>query len=73
MNEQLSLFKLIDFNKKPDQRIPDNIHLTGKQVWCPYCSNKVILVKNKKLGVKQCPICNITEKDYWIKKVNHMR
>ncbi|PKM70642.1 MAG: hypothetical protein CVU93_01040 [Firmicutes bacterium HGW-Firmicutes-18] len=69
-NEQLSLFKLVQFNKQPDKSIPDKIHLSGKQQWCPYCSNKVIFVRDKKLGVKKCPVCNITERDYWVKRVN---
>lgn len=69
-HEQLSLFKLINFNKKPDEKIPDKINLSGKQMWCPYCSNKVIFKRDKKLGVKKCPICGITEKDYWVKRVN---
>lgn len=68
--EQLSIFKLINFNKTPDEKIPDKIKLSGKQLWCPYCSNIVIFVKDKKLGVKKCPICGITAKDYWVKKVN---
>jgi len=71
-DKQMSLFKLMDFNKQPDSEIPQGIHLSGKQLWCPYCSNKVIFKRDKKLGVKKCPICGITEKDYWVKKVNNI-
>ncbi len=72
ISEQLSLFRLVQFNKTPDQKKPDCVSLSGNQLWCPYCSNKVIFIKDKRLGVKKCPICNITEKDYWVKKVNHL-
>lgn len=71
-NEQLTLFKLLKFNHTPDKKIPDYISLSGRQLWCPYCSNKVIFVKDKALGVKKCPICGITERDYWVKKVNRI-
>lgn len=72
MDEQLSLFKLVDFNKEPDKKAPSNITFKKNQLWCPYCSNKVIFKKDKKLGVKKCPICSITIKDFWVKKVNHL-
>jgi hypothetical protein len=70
--KQLSLFKLLKFNKNPDKEIPKNIHLEKNQLWCPYCSNIVVFVRDKRLGVKKCPICSITINDYWVKKVNHL-
>ena len=72
MSEQMNLFKLIKFNENPDEKIPKGVVLTKIQIWCPYCSNKVIFKKDKKLGIKKCPICNISEKDYWVKKVNSL-
>jgi len=70
--QQLSLFKLLKYNSTPDKKIPPNIHLDKNQLWCPYCSNKVIFVRDKRLGVKKCPICSITIHDYWVKRVNHL-
>ncbi|MDW7667303.1 MAG: hypothetical protein SCJ93_00635 [Bacillota bacterium] len=70
--KQLSLFKLIKFNNKADTEMPENIHLEKNQLWCPYCSNKVVFKRDKRLGVKKCPICSITIHDYWVKKVNHL-
>jgi len=71
-DKQLSLFKLAKFNENPDKEIPSNVTLDRKQLWCPYCSNKVIFIRDKRLGVKKCPICSITIKDYWVKKVNKL-
>ena len=70
--QQLSLFKLIKYNSTPDKEIPANIHLNKNQLWCPYCSNKVVFIRDKRLGVKKCPICSITLHDYWVKRVNHL-
>lgn len=72
MKEQLSIFSLIDFNKEPDKQIPPNISFKKNQIWCPYCSTKVVFKRDKNLGVKKCPICGITIKDYWVKKVNNL-
>lgn len=72
ISEQMNLFKLIKFNDNPDKSKPKNIVLSKKQLWCPYCSNKVVFKKDKKLGVKKCPICSISEKDFWVKKVNSL-
>ena len=71
-DKQLSLFKLAKFNEKPDKEIPPHISLDNKQLWCPYCSNKVVFIRDKRLGVKKCPICSITIKDYWVKKINKL-
>lgn len=72
ISEQMNLFRLIKFNDNPDESMPKNIALSKKQLWCPYCSNKVVFKRDKKLGIKKCPICNISEKDFWVKKVNSL-
>ena len=72
MSDQISLFNLIKFDKHPDNQIPEGIILKKKQLWCPYCSNIVMFKKDKKTGVKKCPICNISDKDFWVKKVNRL-
>jgi uncharacterized Zn finger protein (UPF0148 family) len=72
MAREYNLFSLVkhDTNQEPDKKVPDRVELKGKQMWCPYCSCPVIFVKDKKLGVKRCPICGITERDYHVKIVN---
>lgn len=72
MSEQISLFNLIKFDKQPDKQIPDGVSFKKKQLWCPYCSNIVVFKKDKKTGVKRCPICNISDKDFWVKKINRL-
>ncbi len=68
-NEQLNLFKLVKFDTHPNEK-PINIKLSRNQIWCPYCSNIVVLKKDNRSGVKKCPICNISERDFWVKKIN---
>lgn len=70
MKDQLDIFKLVEYNDKPDEKKPTDIKLKPGQLWCPYCSNKVMFIKDKKSGVKKCPICGISIKEYWVKKVN---
>lgn len=72
MSEQISLFRLLKFDNEPNENIPSGISLVKKQLWCPYCSNIVTFKKDKKSGVKKCPICNISEKDFWVKKINRL-
>lgn len=69
-NEQ-SLFDLVPKPKTvKDRQLPEGINLKSKYLWCPYCSMPVIFQKDKKLGVKKCPSCSITDRDFWVKKVN---
>lgn len=51
---------------KPPQgvTVPKGYH------WCPYCSMSVKLVKDKKLGIKRCPICSMSSRDYHMKNAN---
>ena len=67
----MTIFDFIEKNKHvKDKKLPDGITLKRNEYWCPYCSTKAIFVKNKKLGVRQCPFCGISENDYFVKKVN---
>jgi DNA-directed RNA polymerase subunit RPC12/RpoP len=72
--EQITVFELLGHNKKvKDQILPKGITLKKNESWCPYCSTKVILKKDKRFGVRLCPICGISENDYFVKKVNRRK
>lgn len=70
-DEQLTIYDMMEKAKQVETKeIPKNIKLKQGQSWCPYCNNIVIFIRNKKLNVKKCPICGISENDFWVKKVN---
>ena len=70
--KQIDMFSLIsDINKEPDKSIPEGVKLRKGQLWCPYCSNPVMFVKDKRLGVKKCPICGISDRDFNVKMINN--
>ncbi|SDY77569.1 hypothetical protein SAMN05660462_00868 [Proteiniborus ethanoligenes] len=72
-DEQLTLFPLMERAKNVKTKsIPKNVTLKRGQLWCPYCSNVVIFVKDKRLNVKRCPFCGISDNDFWVKKVNEI-
>lgn len=74
INIENTLFDLFEKPKEvKDKVLPKNINLSSGYVWCPYCSMPVKLIKDKKFGIKKCPICSISEKDYWMKKVNKIK
>ncbi|NBI07572.1 hypothetical protein [Senegalia massiliensis] len=70
----MNLFGISKENAKKvkNKVLPKNIRLKDKQLWCPYCSCPVIFQKDKNLGTKRCPLCSISIRDYWVKKVNKL-
>ncbi|WP_256311365.1 hypothetical protein [Tissierella carlieri] len=65
------MFDIININNKnPDISIPEGVKLKAKELWCPYCSKPVIFKKDKDLGVRKCPYCKVSERDYNVKQVN---
>ena len=71
MDKQIDMFDVINTrNETPDRKLPERIKLKKKELWCPYCSKPVIFLMDKTLGVKKCPYCGISEKDYNVKMVN---
>lgn len=73
MDQENNMFnKIIKINSKPDSKIPDNVKLKENQVWCPYCSNIVVFIKDKSKGVKKCPYCSISDRDYNVRKINKL-
>jgi len=72
MDKQIDMFDTINTrNETPDKEMPESVNLTKKQRWCPYCSKPVVFIRDKVSGVKRCPYCNISEKDYNVKMVNN--
>lgn len=71
MDKQIDMFGIININNKnPDTSIPEGVKLKGRELWCPYCSKPVIFIKDKDLGVRKCPYCKVSERDYNVKQVN---
>lgn len=71
MEKQIDMFSIINTrNENPDKEIPENIKLKAKELWCPYCSKPVVFIKDKESGVKKCPYCKVSNKDYNVKQVN---
>ena len=71
--KQIDMFNLIrKLNKKPDKSIPKGVKLKKGQLWCPYCSNPVIFVRDNRLGVKRCPICGISDRDFHVRMINKL-
>lgn len=71
--KQIDMFNLTKVaNKEPDKTIPKGVKLKRGQLWCPYCSNPVVFVKDNTLGVKKCPICGISDRDFNVKMVNNI-
>ena len=69
--DQISILDLLPKPKEvKDKFLPTGVNLKSKELWCPYCSMPVIFIKDKKLGVKKCPNCGISDNDFWVNKVN---
>ena len=71
MDKQIDMFGAINTNNKiPDISMPEGVKLKPRQLWCPYCSKHVMFVKDKERGIKRCPYCGISDRDYNVKQVN---
>lgn len=71
MEEQTNMFSIINIkNENPDKKTPKGVKLNKKEMWCPYCSKPVIFIKDKEHGIRRCPYCNISNRDYYVKMVN---
>ena len=72
MEKQLDMFgEINEMNETPDRVLPEGVKLDAKQSWCPYCSKPVIFVMDKSLGVKRCPYCGISDKDFNVRMINN--
>ena len=74
LDDQINIFSIVKpiINDVPDKCIPEGARLKLNQIWCPYCSSPVKFKKDSKLGVKKCPICGISEKDFNVRMINRL-
>lgn len=49
---------------------PKDIKISKGFSWCPYCSMRIKLVRDKTLGIYRCPLCGISSKDFYMKYAN---
>lgn len=74
INDQISIFSIMEKPKEvKDKSIPKGLKLKPGELYCPYCQQKVIFIKDKKNGVYKCSFCGISKNDYWVKKVNKIK
>lgn len=50
--------------------IPEGIDIGKKKMWCPYCQT-VNEFKKTQGGYKNCPICGISNQDFYVKVLNN--
>ena len=46
------------------------IHIKRYEMWCPYCIKPRAFVNDQRLGVNKCPVCGISDSDFYVKKYN---
>lgn len=74
ISEQISIFSIMEKPKEvKDKSIPQGLKLKTGELYCPYCQQKSVFVKDKKKGVHRCRFCGISKNDYWVKRVNSIR
>lgn len=73
-NDSSDFTPLLSDDERPKKvqqiTIPKGIKLKSNETWCPYCAKRVYFKKDKKLGLKRCTLCGISENDYYVKKAN---
>jgi hypothetical protein len=71
------------FSKRPDIKIEIVSALKGfppdpekkkkrGEWWCPYCRKYRKFKHNSYLNVKECPVCTMNDRDYYVKLYNGM-
>ena len=58
------------FKPPKDWRPPYKIATGRDRNWCPYCIKFRLMILDDKLGVHRCPVCGITEQDFYFKSYN---
>lgn len=50
-------------------KIPEGEEIPKKKMWCPYCQT-IQEFKRSQGGYKNCPICGISDQDFYVKCMN---
>lgn len=51
---------------------PKDFEINRKRWWCPYCRKVRIFQQDPKIDKLRCPICGISESDFYVRKYNHL-
>lgn len=54
------------------QEMDEDTQVKGKKLYCPYCG-QVNKFKQGQFDSKVCPVCGISERDFYIKKYNKLK
>jgi hypothetical protein len=49
---------------------PKNAVIPKHQLWCPYCVKPRPFMEKPEIGVSKCPVCGISDSDFYVKKYN---
>ena len=51
---------------------PPKKDMKGKryEMWCPYCVKYRSFITDQRLGVEKCPVCGMSDSDFYVKKYN---
>jgi hypothetical protein len=53
---------------QPDK--PEGLRLSASEAWCPYCGRPTVFRHNKFVGIKHCPRCGISDRDFYVRRAN---
>lgn len=51
---------------------PKNSSAPKNHYWCPFCVKYRIFTWREDLGVYRCPVCGISDHEYWVRKYNDL-
>lgn len=53
----------------PEEFIPRKAQ---KKYWCPFCGDERRFKHNSRLDSDECPICGITDREFYVRKYNNL-
>lgn len=57
-------------NKTLATERPLGIEITRSELWCPYCANLRSFIYNEYLDSTRCQVCEVSTREYYVKKYN---
>lgn len=51
---------------------PEGFTPKKKNLWCPYCGEERVFITNSYLDLKQCPVCDMSDRDFYIRNYNNI-